>query len=106
MKYAYLQSAFGLKRRTLVNPECIDLALWEILQAIRPLQGLTGNGDYWCEKKNKFQIAKLRMQQRTSDLHTFYTDFFFRKLYNKLSALSESYVDDILQAGTPIRRSE
>ena len=95
VKQAYLQSASKLQRKVFVRPTELNLDSSELLQIIRPLYGLTDSGDYWCETFARFHLYDLRMQQTTGDFA-----IFFRRCANRLVALSGSYVDDILQAGS------
>lgn len=67
----------------------------------KPLYGLTESADYWCETFARYHLHNLRMQQPIGDFA-----LFFRRELDNLIALSGSYVDDILQAGSPDMRQK
>ena len=95
VKQAYVQSASELQRKVFFRPTELNLDSNELLQIIRPLYGLTDSGDYWCETFARFHLYDIRMQQTTGDFA-----IFFRRCANRVVALSGSYVDDILHAGS------
>lgn len=96
IKQAYLQAGSDLRRKIFVRPEMVYLAPDELLQLVGSLYGLTESDDSWCETATCFHLGRLRMKQSTGDF-----SLFFRCISDRLVELSGTYVDDVLQAGTP-----
>ncbi len=94
IQQAYLQSSTELHRTIFIRPK-MNILRFKLIHVIKSLYCLTGRGDYWCETFAKFHLHNLRMKQNTEDFALFSP----REL-GKLVALSGTYFDDVLQAGT------
>lgn len=92
---AYLQSASNLRREIFVRPDVLELDKDQLLQVVKPLYGLSDAGDYWGETLTEQHLKELNMEQATGDF-----SLFFKRVLDKLTGLSGTYVDDILRAGT------
>lgn len=90
---AYLRAVCRLQRKVFTCPEVLDLSPEELIQIILPMYGLTESGDYWHETLHYHHMSNLRIRQSTGDFSLFY-----RRIANRLIALSGSYDDDLTQA--------
>jgi hypothetical protein len=101
VRQAYLQAATPLLRDGYIKTDVISLAQDEVLRLLKPLYGLSDSGDYWSKTLSDFHAQQLRLEQATGDFA-----LYFRRLANKLVGISSTYVDDLLQAGTPEFRQD
>lgn len=102
IRQAYLQSN-PLLRDVYVKPPdgVIELGPDELLKLLKPLYGLSDAGDYWSTTLNAFHVRMLRMREVTGDFA-----LFFRHICDKIVGLSATFVDDLLETGSPEYRRE
>jgi hypothetical protein len=65
------------------------------VQLVLPLYGLTEGGDYWGETLADHHSNDLGMRKTKGDF-----SMFFKHVASRLVGLSDSYVDDLVRAGT------
>lgn len=94
---AYLQSREKLLRDVYVKPSKeFELGPNQLLKLLKPLYGLADSGDYWGKTLRSHLQEDLGMSKSTID-DALYVRFF----REQLDGLCATYVDDMLQAGTP-----
>jgi Reverse transcriptase (RNA-dependent DNA polymerase) len=96
VQQAYLQSAENLLRDVYLKPPAVlNLGSDTILKLLRPLYGLCDAGDYWARTILDHLTKDLNLVQTVGD-----SGLFFQTMNRKLVALTASFVDDLLMAGT------
>jgi Reverse transcriptase (RNA-dependent DNA polymerase) len=96
VQQAYLQSAESLLRDVYLKPPAVlNLGADQVLKLLRPLYGLCDAGDYWARTILDHLTKDLGLTQAIGD-----SGLFFQTMNRKLVALTSSFVDDLLMAGT------
>jgi Reverse transcriptase (RNA-dependent DNA polymerase) len=96
VQQAYLQSAENLLRDVYLKPPAVlNLSSDTMLKLLRPLYGLCDAGDYWARTILDHLTKDLNLVQTVGD-----SGLFFQTMNRKLVALTASFVDDLLMAGT------
>jgi transposase InsO family protein len=94
---AYLQAATPLLRDVFIKaPDVLTLNQGELLRLLKPLYGLSEAGDYWSETLRTFHLTAMQMEGMCGDMC-----MFMKHAGKLLVGCSASYVDDLLQCGTP-----
>jgi hypothetical protein len=96
VQQAYLQSAENLLRDVYLNPPAVlNLSSGTMLKLLRRLYGLCDAGDYWARTILDHLTKGLNLVQAVGD-----SGLFFQTMNRKLVAITASFVDDLLMAGT------
>jgi hypothetical protein len=96
VQQAYLQSAEDLLLDIYLNPPpVLSLGADSILKLLRPLYGLCDAGNYWTRTILDHATKYLSLSPTVCD-----SGLLFQTMNRKLVALTASFVDDLLMAGT------
>jgi Reverse transcriptase (RNA-dependent DNA polymerase) len=96
VQQAYLQSAENLLRDVYLKPPAVlNLSSDTMLKLLRPLYGLCDAGDYWARTILDHLTKDVTLVQTVGD-----SGLFFQNMNRKLVALTASFIDDLLMAGT------
>jgi Reverse transcriptase (RNA-dependent DNA polymerase) len=96
VQQAYFQSAENLLRDVYLKPSAVlNVSSGTMLKLLRPLYGLCDAGDYWARTILDHLAKDLNLVQTVGD-----SGLFFQTMNRKLVALTASFVDDLLMAGT------
>ena len=101
VKLAYLQSSEPLTRRVFISSPASEFELHpdKCFELLRPLYGLSNDGDLWHRTINTHLASDLNLTPTKAD-----TSLYLAHDNNSLIGLNGFYVDDLLRAGTPAFR--